>query len=130
MTNLILPGVPLNGVSGQGINHHIGAVTSTVRTNKAMPLESLKASVSGILPSFSRFESYQIFSTDERRVKVLTGERTARAKKGANFSKELKRRPEVRTGFQRTTTRPCRCKARAKKVSSAQKRRSLKPPVA
>ena len=102
MTNLILPGMVAMGMSEAGIKFQTGPVTSTIVISNAMPLEILAPRVLGILSSFSRFESYQIFSTDERWVNVLKGEKTARATKiGTSIpDKVRKRRPEVITRSQ------------------------------
>src|SRR5438046_567623 len=114
MTNLIWPSGPATGLSDGGIKRKSGAVTSTIRINNAMALETRVASELGILSSSSRFESYQIFSTDERRVIILKGERAARAQKASNVSPDMvrRRRPEVSTHSHSTTNRPSRFNAR------------------
>src|SRR5258708_5265041 len=124
------------GVSDLGIKYQIGPVSSTSVINNTMPLDTRTPSESGMVSSPSRFESYQIFSTAARRVIILKGEKTMRATNTGNCSTDIlrkivrKRRPEVRTGFQSTTNRPRRFNAKANAPSSAQYRRSSKPPVA
>src|SRR6185295_14889800 len=56
ITNLNLPSGLARGVSDLGIKYQIGPVSSTIRMTRAMVLETLTASVLGILSSPSRFE--------------------------------------------------------------------------
>src|SRR5207244_9236861 len=124
ITNRILPSGLAKGVIDLGIKYQIGPVSSTIKINNAIALETFTPSVLGILSSRSRFESYQIFSTDERWVKVLNGERTARAQKASICNPDpdmvRNRRPEVSTRSHSTTKRPSRFNAKANAPSSAQ----------
>src|SRR5436190_10077332 len=88
------------GVRVHGMKLQTGPVTRTVKTAKAMPLETRAAIELGILSSPWRLESYQTFSTDERWVRNLTGERIMRTPPPSNCSPEIfrKRRPDVMTG--------------------------------
>src|SRR5271156_3897076 len=113
MTNLILPSELSQGVSEKGRTSQSGPVSSTSSINNAMPLDALTPSVLGILSSFSRFESYQIFSTDERRVNIVKGERAIQTPLDSICSPDItrKRRPDVRTRSQITINRPSRFNA-------------------
>src|SRR6266540_3042728 len=91
VTNLILPSGLANGVSDLGIKYQIGPVSSTIVINNTMPLDTRTPSESAMDSSPSRFESYQIFSTDARRVIILKGEKTMRPTKTANCSADIVR---------------------------------------
>src|SRR5207245_8217173 len=86
ITNRNLPNGLAKGVSDLGIKYQIGPVSSTIVINNTMPLDTRTPSESGMVSSPSRFESYQIFSTDARRVIILKGEKTMRATKTGNCS--------------------------------------------
>src|SRR5947209_6467100 len=122
MISLIQPSGLPHGVSDHGMKFQSGPVSSTITIINARPLDTLPASEAETLSSPSRFESYQIFSTDTRWVNVLNGEKIMRARKAGNCTpdKVRKRRADVSTGFQSTTNHPSRFNRSANVASSAQ----------
>src|SRR5258708_7499314 len=100
----------------------MGPVNSSSTTTNAAVFEARTRNELGTLFSSARSESYQIFSTEERCVMVLTGERIRRMPPRNKSPAEVfrKRRPEVSTGGQAAKKRPCRFNAKAKPPSSLQ----------
>jgi len=94
----------------------------TSRINNRIAPIAFAASEPAAFSFPSRFESYQIFSTDSRRVNILKGDDTMRAKMPSAFGPDSvrKRRGDVSTLSHNTTNRPSRFSLNANEPSSAQ----------